>query len=240
MMEPTHFLWSGRCREREIQERLCSRLRPLAEVFQSKFLDLPRICHYEETLKGRIVVSPALFQKRLDGIGLIDVARPEALSGDSGKGFILVDEVASFGLDFHSYTGEFENSRDDDRISLVFIRCKKHPGLEGVMARVDDRSSIHIAQARQVQDADYFLSPPRLRVQFPFNFWFKNLLLWVYQFFAPDMEMWENETPIQKKYFPETSPGRDADEAAVLERVANLYDSTVKLSALGKSREKKP
>jgi hypothetical protein len=229
-MDHAQFLWTGRCRERAVQERLCHRLKNMAEEFSGCFSDMPAVRYFDTMLKGRILVSPALFKKSLNGLRLAD-PDAETIQPHPGKTerFILTDEVSAYGMEFHSYTGEFQFSRDDDRISFIFIRSKKYPELEGALARVDDRSSISISQAPLLQSADIFLTVPSLRVRFIFNFWFRELLMWVYQFFIPEMEMWENERLIVPKYFPKTDPGKEADETATLKSVNAVYLSAQRL-----------
>ncbi len=216
---PSVFVtWKGQCSDRNVQTKLLSFLKPLADRSAARlsaplpltpaFLEgmlerekqqqlcfpvLPFVINYNQSAHGMILVDTDLMLD--EGPALVEAQRcgirtlPKDPDGE--RRYLQLDRLDLYGIEFQVFDPR-SIYVGDDRISFVFLRSHDAPFLNGCVAMVQNKA---ICQRHRgvIRSADWYVSMPCIHLRYFLEEWSDMLLGWVKHYFVPNLYYCRND-----------------------------------------------
>lgn len=182
--------WGGNCPRRETQLELCKYIEKLAEVSHSFYEISPEIKRFDNNkIRGIILLKPDLIEDTLliqHGVKMEETEEETWEDKTELVKWPVLSEADLFGIEFHLY-----DPRDlyEDRMSFVFL-SHEIPVLNGLIVMVEDHNECAYYTSKTIQNADWYLTNPKIHLRYYLERWFDYLMGWIKYFFMPDLWYW--------------------------------------------------
>jgi hypothetical protein len=201
-MGSVYARWSGRCGDPAVRRDLLAQVEDLAEISHSYFDDPPQIRRFHGTIRGRILISPAVLEGtelempaaahapgglQLQVAGPLNTEKPA-----EAQGFLTVSQAWLEGIEFRLYDGRVLYP-NEDRVSFVFASFAEYPTLDGTLVYVEDREECLKYRNEAVHDAHYLLTDPNIHLRYFYEEWMDLMIGWVKHFHLPELRYWRYE-----------------------------------------------
>ena len=158
---------------------------------------------FDHSITGRILLSPGICDAEHLSSALRQ--RSQSMAGDAlwsidpgatSLAFYSTElqqniTVPYAGVRLHGIAFRLYDPRqlypDEDRLSFVFIDMPEFPELHGRMVNVYDRRQCQLFTGKLIDKADYYLAEPSIHLRYYLEDWYDLLMVWIKQFFLPDL-----------------------------------------------------
>lgn len=186
--------WSGHCTSREARLGLCKFVDELAKCSHSLFEDFeepPQIKYWDTTINGKILLPDRLLEETTAnrcGIKLIETEEEVDYSGTTKLvKWPVLDNVDLYGIEFNLY--DPRGGSAGEKMNFVFL-LHECPEINGSLVIVEDHDECQYYNSVTIQQADWYLPPPSMRLRYYLENWFDYMMGWTKYFFIPDLFFW--------------------------------------------------
>ncbi len=176
--------WSGRLRDRQLQQDLCEHVSKLSDISNHKFEE-----YFGMTVYSTLFTSTEVGINYLGFNGTFGSNVESENLVDLGDSLYLVKGLGLFGVDFPLYDPRNFTSmfplRFSNQMSFVFTRSED-PDLDGFLVRPKSTDQWY----EKLPVDGILLTTPMLDLRYYLETWTSTFLGWVKHFYMPDLYYW--------------------------------------------------
>jgi hypothetical protein len=178
-MGSVEITWNGQCLDKAKRDDLCFRISNLGELSNDFFKPLVLIKHFDQAIKGNILISSEHFL----------TAPVSAKLSRVNEKYYSLKKIDLYGVEIgfaekvYLYPGS--------RISFVFC-VDDDPELEGLLVLTENHEECLKYPDPVIKQADYYLATPNIYLRDRFETWMDNLMGWVKYYYINDLRYWRD------------------------------------------------